>query len=50
MRASGRAARAVMAQLRGSLSYPGETVIVRAAGGNAAFARKFREVPHARIF
>jgi Zn-dependent protease with chaperone function len=50
IKASGRAVRTVMARLRSSLSYPGETVIVHAAGRNGAFARKFREVPNARIF
>jgi Zn-dependent protease with chaperone function len=49
LRASGAAARAALARLRGSLAYPGETVIVRAGGRNGAFARKFRDVGNARI-
>lgn len=50
IRASGSSAKQVMARLRGALSYPGETVIVQAAGRNAAFMRKFRAVAHSRIF
>jgi Zn-dependent protease with chaperone function len=48
-RTSGRAARQALAGLRSALAFPGETVIMHAAGRDGAFARKFREVANARI-
>lgn len=49
IKASGSAAKQLMARLRGALNYPGETVIVQVTGRNAALARKFRAVGNSRI-
>jgi Zn-dependent protease with chaperone function len=49
LRTRGRPGRQALAELRRTLVFPGETVIMQVAADNGAFARKFRAAGNARL-